>query len=259
MNRFTQILNIHIHRITAKELLRQLDSGIMFTPNVDHLVKLQHDADLYNAYMQAEWVVCDSRILYGASKLLNRPIPEPIPGSSFFEAYCENHQKDPDCRIFLLGAKEGVAAEAMRRINMRAGRSLVVDAHSPSFIVERDETECEEIIKRINVSGATVLVVGLGCPKQEKWIAKYRRKMPSIRLFMALGATLDFEAGVLRRAPHSWQRFGLEWFYRFLKEPRRLFRRYFVEDMTFFWYFGKQLMGKYHNPWENETSEPFGK
>lgn len=249
MYQFIQILNIHIRHITFQELLQQLDSGVLFTPNVDHLVKLQHDEAFYEAYMQAEWVVCDSRILYGISKLLSRSITETIPGSSFFRAYCEFHREETDCRIFLLGAKEGVAAEAMRRINMHAGRSLVVEAYSPSFSVEWDEVECEVIVERVNASDATVLVVGLGCPKQEKWITKYRHKMPHVRLFMALGATLDFEAGVLRRAPHAWQRLGLEWFYRFLKEPRRLFRRYFIEDMTFFWYFGKQLMGKYHNPW----------
>ena len=69
---------------------------------------------------------------------------------------------------------------------------------------------------------------------------------------MALGATIDFEAGNVRRAPKIWQKLYLEWFYRFCKEPRRLFKRYFIDDMKFFWYFGKQLMGIYHDPFEKK-------
>jgi len=225
-----------------------MNEGVLFTPNVDHLVKLQRDRSLYDAYLNAEWVVCDSHILYFVSKLLRHTIPEPIPGASFFREFCDYHRNNPECRIFLLGAKEGVAAEAMRRINERIGRSIIVDVFSPSFCSEHDEKECECIVEKINASGATVLVVGMGCPKQEKWISKYRHRLPGIRLFMALGATIDFEAGALSRAPLFWQNMGLEWLYRFLKEPRRLFHRYFVDDIRFFLYFVEQLMGKYCNP-----------
>ena len=101
----------------------------------------------------------------------------------------------------------------------------------------------------VNESGATVLLVGVGAPKQEKWIMKYKDMMPGVKLFMALGATIDFEAGTLKRAPEAWRKLGLEWLYRFLKEPKRLFKRYFIDDMKFFWYFGKQLLGVYKNPW----------
>ncbi len=72
--------------------------------------------------------------------------------------------------------------------------------------------------------------------------------MSSAKLFMALGATIDFEAGTLKRAPHLWQKMGMEWLYRCLKEPKRLLRRYFVDDMLFFYYFAKQLLGVYKNP-----------
>ncbi len=72
--------------------------------------------------------------------------------------------------------------------------------------------------------------------------------MPQVTTWMALGATVDFEAGTLKRAPEIWRVLGMEWFFRFLQEPRRLFRRYFIDDMKFFWYFGKQLLGIYKNP-----------
>ena len=244
----TRILNVDILQITQKDLLAGLDRGVLITPNVDHLVKLQRDAGFYDVYRKAEWVVCDSKILYLLSKLLRRPLPEAIPGSSFFTAYYMHHKDDADCRIFLLGAKEGIAAKAMERINGKVGRRIVVGAHSPSFGFEKHEQECDDIIGIVNKSGANVLLVGVGAPKQEKWIMKYRDRMPGVKLFMALGATIDFEAGTLKRAPVFWQKIGMEWLYRVLKEPRRLFRRYFVDDMQFFFYFAKQLLGLYKDP-----------
>lgn len=243
-----KMLNVAIHAISEKELLQTLKDGVLVTPNVDHLVKLQNDRNFYNVYQKAEWVVCDSKILYLLSKLLKRPLPEAIPGSSFFTAYYMYHKDDPDCRIFLLGAKEGIATKAMERINEKVGRQIVVGAHSPSFGFEKNDQECMDIIDIVNKSGANVLLVGVGAPKQEKWIMKYRDKMPYVKLFMALGATIDFEAGTLKRAPVIWQKIGMEWLYRCLKEPKRLFKRYFVDDMQFFYYFTKQLLGLYKNP-----------
>ena len=243
-----RILNVDVLSLTQRELLARLDSGVLVTPNVDHLVKLQRDREFYEVYKKAEWVVCDSKILYLLSKLLRRPLPEAIPGSSFFTAFYEHHRDDADCRIFLLGAAEGIAAKAMEKINERVGRRIVVGAHSPSYGFEKDAAECDELVRIVNDSGANVLLVGVGAPKQEKWIMNYRDRMPGVRLFMALGATIDFEAGTLKRAPLFWQRIGMEWLYRCMKEPRRLLKRYFVDDMRFFYYFAKQLLGIYKDP-----------
>lgn len=243
-------LNTKIQVTTQKELLKNLKKGVLITPNVDHLVKLQTDKDFYDVYQKAEWVVCDSKILYLMSKLLKEPLPEAIPGSSFFTAFYEYHKDDPKCKIFLLGAAEGIADKAMKRINEKVGRNIVVGAHSPSYGFEKKEKECEELIDIVNNSGANVILVGVGAPKQEKWIMKYKDRMPNVDIWMALGATIDFEAGTLKRAPLIWQKCGMEWLYRCIKEPKRLFKRYFVDDMKFFYYFTKQLVGIYKNPFE---------
>lgn len=243
-----QMLNIKIQSITQQEFLASLKKGVVITPNVDHLVKLQYDKEFYDVYQQAEWVICDSKILYLLSKLLKNPLPEAIPGSSFFTAFYEYHKDDPNCKIFLLGAAEGIAAKAQRNINKKVGREIVVGAHSPSYGFEKKPEECEELIRIVNESGANVLLVGVGAPKQEKWIMKYRNRMPKVDIFMGLGATIDFEAGTLKRAPIFWQKIGMEWLYRCLKEPKRLFKRYFIDDMKFFYYFGQQLLGIYKNP-----------
>ena len=243
-----QILNAKIQRITRDELLKQLRYGVLVTPNIDHLVKLQQDKDFYDVYQKAEWVVCDSRILYFLSKLLKKSFPEAIPGSSFFTAFYEYHKNDPSCKIFLLGAGQGIAIKAMERINERVGRQIVVGAHSPSFGFEKNEEECKEIVDIVNRSGANVVLVGVGAPKQEKWIMKWKNQMPSVNLWMGLGATIDVEAGTLKRAPLIYRKIGMEWLYRFTREPKRLFKRYFVDDMKFFIYFGKQLLGIYKDP-----------
>jgi len=245
---FVRILNANLLSITRTELLKVLKCGVLITPNLDHLVKLQHDREFYELYHKAKWVVCDSKILYLCSFLLKNRLPEAIPGSSFFTAFYRYHKDDPDCRIFLLGAMDGVAQKAMARINEAVGREMVVGAMSPSLGFENKEAENELICRTVNSSGANVVLVGVGAPKQEKWIFRHKDRMPGVSLWMALGATIDFEAGNIKRAPKVFQVLAMEWFYRFLKEPRRMFRRYFVDDMKFFWYFGKQLLGKYENP-----------
>ena len=235
-------------------MLEQLERGALFTPNVDHLVRLQKDRMLYEAYRQAEWVVCDSVILQRLSRLLKHRIAESIPGSTFFREYCDYHREDEGCRIFILGGKEGMPQRAMENINMRMGRRMVVGACSPSFRFVEDGQESLKLVRTVKESGATVLMVCATSPKQEVWIARYRKLLePSVKLFMALGATVDFEAGMVRRCPLWIQRMGMEWFWRFCQEPRRLFKRYWVNDMQFFRYFGKQLAGTYLNPFQVEN------
>lgn len=250
----TRILNIDILSVRATDLLGSLKEGVVFTPNVDHLVRLQKDERFFRAYQKADWVICDSVILQRLSKLLKYPIVESIPGSTFFLDFCNYHRNNDDCRIFILGGKEGVPQKAMENVNRKMGRHMVVGAHSPSFSFVNDEAESAKLVRMIDESGATVLMVCATSPKQEIWIARYKSCLPNVRLFMALGATVDFVAGTVKRCPVFLQRMGLEWFWRFCHEPRRLFHRYFIRDLQFFWYFTKQLMGIYKTPFEYEKA-----
>lgn len=245
-----KILNVEIENTSKLELLRRLERGVLVTPNIDHLIKLQRDKDFYTLYKKAEWIVCDSKILYLLSKLLKYPLKEAIPGSGFFPDFYMYHKNDNNCKIFLLGAMNGVAAKAMENINRKVGRKIVVGGYSPIYGFESNIEENERIYKMINDSEANVVLVGVGCPKQEKWIFANKDKMPKVDIWMALGATIDFEAGNIKRAPKIFQKLAMEWFYRFLKEPKRMFRRYFIDDIKFFWYFGKQLLGVYKDPFE---------
>ncbi|MCQ2266215.1 MAG: WecB/TagA/CpsF family glycosyltransferase [Bacteroidaceae bacterium] len=252
----TRILNIDALLITEQELLKQLHEGVLITPNLDHMVKLQKDYEFYRCYQEAEWVVCDSRILWLCSKLLEKPFPEPIPGSSFFTHFYEYHKDDPNCKIFLLGAMDGVALKAQERINAKVGRSIVVGAYSPSYGFEKKEQENHKIYKMIEASGANVVLVGVGAPKQEKWIMAHKGNMPSVKIWMALGATIDFEAGQVKRAPTWMRHCALEWFYRLLQEPLRMFKRYICNDLVFFVHFAKQLWGIYKDPFAKSSILP---
>ena len=121
---------------------------------------------------------------------------------------------------------------------------MVVQAHSPSYGFEKSEQECEAIIKLVNESKATVLAVGVGAPKQEKWIYKYSDRFEHAKLIMAIGATIDFEASKVARAPKWASEMGIEWVFRILREPRRLWRRYLIDDIPFLWMVLKQKLSR---------------
>ncbi len=229
------ILNIPIDDIGKQELLERLKfGGVIFTPNVDHLVKLQKNSEFYQAYQEADYRVCDSQLIMFASRFLGQPISEKISGSDLFPAFYQRYGNDENVKMFLLGGLEGVAQQASDNINAKVGRNMVVDTYCPPFGFERDPAECQKIIEIINASGANVLAIGVGAPKQESWICRHRAKMTNIKTFLAIGATLDFEAGTLKRAPAWISSAGLEWLYRLIKEPSRLWKRYLVEDTSFF-------------------------
>ena len=237
-----RILNAEIDNLTESEALQQLKQGVVFTPNVDHLILLQNDPSFLKVYETADYKLCDSKILYYVSRFLGSPIKEKLSGSDFFPAFCNYHKDNEEIKVFLLGAKEGVAAQAQENINAKLGRDIIVAAHSPSFGFEKNEEECLKIVEEINASGATVLAVGVGAPKQEKWIHQYKDKLPNIKIFFAIGATIDFEAGNKKRAPQWVTEVGLEWLYRLLSEPKRLWKRYLIGGPIFCWLIFKQKL-----------------
>ncbi len=242
------ILNVDIDNLSSAELLGKLERGVIFTPNVDHLIKLQRNHNFLSAYEIADYKVCDSTILMYASRFLGTPIQEKISGSDLLPAFCDYHKANPAVKLFLLGGMAGVAQRAQRRINEQFKRDMVVEAFSPSYGFEQNESECLEIVQMINRSNATVLAVGVGAPKQELWIAKYKDQLPNIKIFLAVGAAIDFEAGHKDRSPQWMSEMGLEWLYRLLSEPRRLWKRYLIDDMPFVWLVLMQKLNAYKKP-----------
>ncbi|HNP20689.1 MAG TPA: WecB/TagA/CpsF family glycosyltransferase [Panacibacter sp.] len=198
------------------------------TPNIDHLYNLQHNREFLEAYRTADFILCDSKIISMLSRFACRERLMPVAGADFFPALCGFYSKDPAFKIFLLGGTTDIHSDTAReKLNARFG-PVVVGNYSPPFGFEKEEQEIKKIIELVNVSAATVLAIGVGSPKQELFINSYAGSFLKIKHFIAIGATIDFESGMVKRAPEWMKAVGMEWFYRFLSEPKRLFRRYFI-------------------------------
>lgn len=251
------MLNIAFDNISTEELLASLSDGFVMPINVDVLITLQQDRELYDISRKAEYVVVDSQVIANLLRFfMHTPVKQKTSGSDFFPAFCAYHRKNPDIRIFLLGGQDDAAASAQARINAELGRNIIVDCCSPSMGFDMKPDECDAIVEQINESAASVLAVGVGAPKQEKWIARYRDRLSGVRIFMAVGATVDFQAGRIKRAPKWMADIGLEWFHRLLQDPGRLWKRYLIRDMPFFWLVLMQKFGRYRNPFADDDSKP---
>ncbi len=236
------ILGVHLDNWMHQDLIEQLDSGIVFTPNVDHLMNIRKDPAYRKAYSIADYKLCNSQVLYFASHFLGAPIHEKITAGDFFPAFCKYHQDNPEMRIFILGHDQHHVALAQENINQKIGREIVVDTCSPSPHFFDNEVESQAIIHQIKSSNASVLAVGIQSPEQEKWIYRYRSQLKEIKLIFALGDAIDIEAGVTKRAPEQLSNLGLEWLYHLLKQPHHLWKRYLINDLPFLWLLFKQKL-----------------
>lgn len=231
-----KFLNTKVDNITMAQALGKIDELVInkkpsyvVTPNVDHIVKLENDNEFRKVYEDADLILTDGQPLIWISKLIKNPIIEKVSGSDLFPKVCELASKK-GYKVFLLGAAEGVAKMAADKLMVKYQGLDVVGTYSPPFGFEKDETETNKIIKMINEVKPDILAVGLGAPKQEKFIWKFKDKL-NVPVSLAIGASIDFEAGNVKRCPKWMQDKGLEWFYRLLKEPKRMFKRYLIDDL----------------------------
>jgi len=251
------LLNVWADDLTQAQLLDRLDAegGLVYTINPDHLYHLQYNAAFTAAYRNADFITVDSTYVFSALSWQGHGLQEKITGSDLVPAYCRRHATNPDVRIFLLGAMPGVAERARQRLNATAGRELVVGAHGPSMRFVDDEAEIASVLAMIRDSKATTLMVGLGAPKQEIWLARYRQQMPQVKVLMGVGATIDYEAGEVKRAPVWMRRLGIEWTYRVLSEPRRYGMRY-LRNARFLWWMAQARAGQYKDPFPQAAPAP---
>jgi exopolysaccharide biosynthesis WecB/TagA/CpsF family protein len=251
------LLNVWADDLTMPQLLERLDAegGLVFTINPDHLYHLQTSAAFVAAYRAADFITVDSHYVWWGLRWQGQGVAEKITGSDLFPAYCRRHAANPAVRIFLLGAAPGVAQRARERLNAMAGRELVVGALGPSMNFVDDPQEIEAALAMVRASGATALMVGLGAPKQEIWLSRYRAALPQVRVLMGIGATIDYEAGEVRRAPVWMRKLGLEWTYRVLSEPRRYGARY-LRNARFLWWMAQARAGQYRDPFPQAGPAP---
>jgi N-acetylglucosaminyldiphosphoundecaprenol N-acetyl-beta-D-mannosaminyltransferase len=203
--------------------------GAVYTPNIDHVVNADADPAFREAYGRASLSLVDGQPLVWASRLLGSALPEKVSGSDLVEPLMERAGRR-GWRVFLVGGAPGAAKIAAERLNRAHGVSIA-GIEDGRISLEPGPAD-EALLARIAQARPQLLLVALGSPKQELWIdARRARLAPAVAL--AVGATLDFIAGALRRAPPWMRRAGLEWLYRLAQEPRRLARRYLWNDPKF--------------------------
>jgi N-acetylglucosaminyldiphosphoundecaprenol N-acetyl-beta-D-mannosaminyltransferase len=211
------------------------------TANVDHIIQLERDSDFRDDYAKAGLILADGAPIIMASRLFGTPLKERVAGSDIFPLLCERAHR-AGLRVMLVGGGEGVARQAADNLLARLP-GLSIASYGPSFGFEAKPDECGRIVAMINDFQPHLLFVGVGAPKQERWIAKHMDSYcPCVSI--GVGAAIDFEAGRINRAPVFMRKAGFEWLYRLAMEPRRLFRRYLIEDMRFFSLLAREIKAR---------------
>jgi N-acetylglucosaminyldiphosphoundecaprenol N-acetyl-beta-D-mannosaminyltransferase len=239
------ILGVPFDNVTATEAVAAIEKMVtsrrphyLVTANVDFVVQAQKDVELRRILIDADLVLCDGTPLVWASRFLGNPLPERVAGSDLapmlFEAAARAKR-----RVFLLGATPDSVEEAAQRVKQEYPSLVLAGYYSPPFrtLLEMDH---EEIKRRVCEAKPDLLFVAFGCPKAEKWIAMHYREL-GVPVVAGVGATIDFLAGRVKRAPHWMRKAGMEWIFRLVCEPRRLFRRY-ARDL---WVFGWKIIAQW--------------
>lgn len=219
----TEILGVRFDNLTQQEaaqqgrqLLEEDKFHYVVTPNPEFLLAAEKNTQFRDVLNAADLVLPDGIGVVYSAKILGTPLKERVPGIEFAEAML-SALNDMGGRLYLLGAKPGVAEEAGRRICARYPALVLCGTHDGYF---KDE---QAILPEIADAKPDLLFVCLGAPKQEKWMARWGQHTGA-KLAIGLGGCLDVFAGNVQRAPERWQKMGLEWAYRLKKEPKRIGR-----------------------------------
>lgn len=202
------------------------------TPNSDHIIRLEKDEDFKKAYLEADLIVPDGIPLLWIAASTGHPLSSRVAGADLFEKVCERAAKEKR-NVFFLGGFEDAAERASAAMKKKYEGLKVVGAFSPDPDFDTDAVKTEALIERIRKAAPDILFFCIGAPRSERFINRYRDRL-GYRVALPFGTAIDYAAGESRRAPEWMQRSGMEWFYRFLQEPGRLFRRYFIEDIQIF-------------------------
>lgn len=230
-----RLLNTQVNNISMQETVQAVEkligekrSAYIVAVNVDVLIKIEKDPVLKEIAEKADLTLADGKPLIWISRMQGLPIREKISGSDLVPELCRM-AAEKGYTVFILGGKDGVAERAKQRLEQEYPAIRISGVYAPPLGFETDPRELEAVNTRISQAAPDLLIVCLGCPKQEKFIWENRERYHSA-VSVCAGATVDFLAGDVRRAPQWMSRHGLEWLYRFLQEPKRLFRRYFIDD-----------------------------
>lgn len=203
---------------------------VVVTPNVDHLVRLEDEPTFKALYASADFIFPDGMPVVWASRLLGRPLTERITGADLFVDLCRLGAQH-GWEAYILGGMPGQEATIRSGLEGRFP-GLRVQVQCPSMAFDPDGPEAEEALTRIAAGRPQLVFACLGLPKQELWLLHHRRRLQA-GIGLGVGAALEFALGTVKRSPLWMQRAGLEWFWRLASNPRKLWRRYLVNDSRF--------------------------
>lgn len=250
MTETLRLFNVDFSNVTTDRFLEELESrikrnqkGYVVTPNVDHIVKLQRDKMFKKSYEGAGFVLVDGAPILFVSRLLGKPLLEKISGSDLFLRLL-SFAGENDLKIFLLGAGADVNRDAAEKIRTECPEVRIAGRCAPSAGFENNDRENQELVRIINQAEPDLLFIFLGTPKQENWICHNIDNL-RIKFAFCFGAALDFYSGYAPRAPAWIQRAGLEWLLRLIHNPKRLAKRYLVDDfLPFLWISGREICAR---------------
>ncbi len=211
------------------------------TPNAQHILTLQNDTHFREIYSQAFLVVPDGVPMLWAANFLQTPLKGRVNGTDLFEKLCEI-AASKELKIFLLGGREGAADKAAAVLQGRYSGLKIAGTYCPPYGFESDPVLLGQINDKILAAGPHILFVGLGAPKQENWIYGNYQQL-GVPISLGIGVSFELVGGMVQRAPVWMQTAGLEWLFRLIVEPKRLWQRYVVGNPLFIWLVLRQKLG----------------
>jgi len=242
MNR-VNILNGWFDALTLSEVvewaIERIDRGergIMSAVNVAILMMMRSHPNLKRYVEKSSLIVADGQPLIWASRILGRSLPERVTGIDLVDALCESAAANK-IGVYLLGAHQSTVEVVVERLSARFPK-LIVSGFSDGYF---DDEEASSRACMVANSGAKILFVAMGVPRQEEFLERYWDEL-GVNLALGIGGSFDVIAGMRHRAPRWIQNFGLEWLYRFVQEPRRLWKRYLFTNTQFLFLLGKEIL-----------------
>ena len=238
-----KFLNIPIDALTMSETLERVDLAITLKKQIHHtvinagkVVMMQTDKELEKSVLEADIINADGQSIVWAANLLGCKLPERVSGIDLMEALVKRSY-DKGYKSFFFGASQEVVTKLVNIYKDQYSESIIAGQRNGYY----DKSQEETIANKIADSGADILFVAITSPKKEIFLNKYKKQLQNVKFIMGVGGSFDVISGKVKRAPIWMQNFGLEWFYRFLQEPRRMWKRYLVGNLKFIYLVFKAL------------------
>jgi len=228
-------LGIHVDSLTMQETISLVESAVDDNKRINHVVinagkvvLMQYDKTLYNSVVSCDIINADGQSIVWAARFLGKKLPERVAGADLMQELVSlSYKKKYKC--FFFGAKEEVVRKVVDTYSQKYGPEIIA-GYRNGFYTKADEPL---IAREIAESGTQLLFVAITSPKKENFLYEYKTELERVNFTMGVGGTFDVIAGLTRRAPVWMQDIGMEWFYRFLQEPSRMWRRYLVGNTKF--------------------------